>query len=268
MQNNFLHFTIRTVIAAATVALFSSPASGFAPGKVCEATGICGQAQAIDDEQMAGVAGKFTIAGEVVGMNLIMTSSWQAANGQRLDAAAGLSVALPGSGHAQAHFSTRASATDPQNSQNQPNQPLGSTGIVSHGSGLQSIAGVAQVIQVAGNGNDASNRASVNVTTNNVVASGGNEQLKASYAASNGAEAAVSIANNGVSLRLTMPAVGSAQQQVNMAGMGSIHQNIQIAASRQQVVNQMQLQLQLLPYSNAVLASQGLSHSLNMLRGR
>jgi hypothetical protein len=53
-----------------------------------------------------------------------------------------------------------------------------------------------------------------------------------------------------------------------MAGMGSIQQNIQIAASRQQVVNQMQLQLQLLPYSNAALASQGLSQSLNMLRGR
>ncbi|HEV7618453.1 MAG TPA: hypothetical protein VGO51_10175 [Burkholderiaceae bacterium] len=265
MQNNFLRFPIRTVIATATVALFSGPASGFAPGEVCAATGICGLAQAIDDEQMAGVAGKFTIAGEVVGMNLIMTSSWQAANGQRLDAAAALSVALPNSGHAQAHFSASASATDPQNSEN---PPPGSTGIVSQGSGLQSIAGVAQVIQVAGDGNGASNRASVQATTNNVVASGGNEQLKASYVASNGAEAVVSIANNGVSLRLTVPAVGNAQQQVNMAGMGSIQQNIQIAASRQQVVNQMQLQLQLLPYSNAVLASQGLSQSLNMLRGR
>jgi hypothetical protein len=265
MQNIFFRFPIRTAIAAATVALFSSSASGVTPIKVCHASGLCGVAQVISDEQMAGVAGKFTIAGEVVGMNLTMTSSWQAANGQRLDASASMSVALPASGNAHAHFSTQASATEPQDSGAPSNTP---TGTVSQGRGVQNVAGVSQVIQVAGNGNGASNHASIHVTTENLAANSGNGQLHASYAASNGAAAKVDIANNAVSLRLTMPAAGSAQQQINAAGMGNIHQNIQIATSGQQVVNQMHLQLQLQPYSNAILASQGLSNSLNMMRGR
>jgi hypothetical protein len=265
MRNIFSRFPIRTAIAAATVALFSSPASGGIPIKVCHANGMCGVAHAIDDEQMAGVAGKFTIAGEVVGMNLTMTSSWQAANGQRLDASASMSVALPASGNAHAHFSTQASVTEPQDSGISPNAP---TGTVSQGRGVQNVAGVSQVIQVAGNSNGASNRASIHVTTENLAANSGNGQLHASYAASNGAEAMVNIANNAVSLRLTMPAAGSAQQHINAIGMGNLHQNIQIAANRQQVVNQMHLQLQLQPYSSAILASQGLSHSLHMMRGR
>ena len=265
MHTIFLRFPLWSAIAAATVALFSSHANSATPLKVCHASGTCGVAHAIDDEQMAGVAGKFTIAGEVVGMNLRMASSWQAANGQRLDASASMSVTLPASGNAHAHFSTQASATDPQNS-GVPS--YASTGTVSQGTGVQNVAGVSQVIQVAGNANGASNRASIHVTTGNVVASDGNGRLNAFYGAPNGAQASVDIANNGVSLRLTMPAGGSAQQQINMAGMGNIHQNIQIAASRQEVMNQLHLQLQMRPHSAAVIASQGLSQALNMLRGR
>lgn len=265
MHHVLFRFPVQSAIAAAGIAFFPGTASSFAPIELCDTSGLCGVVQAIDDEQMAGVAGKFTIAGEMVGMNLTVTSSWQAANGQRLDAAANVSIALPASGNAQAHFDTQASATNPQN----PNAPSAShSGFVSYGSGLQRVDGVAQVIQVAGNGNGASNRASIHVTADDIAPAGGNGQLQASYAASNGAEALVNIANNGVSLRLTMPEVGSARQQVNLAGMGNIHQTIQIAGSRQQVINQMHLQLQMLPYSNAALASQGLSQALNMLRGR
>jgi hypothetical protein len=256
-------FRRRTAIAMA-VAFMCGPAIA-TPIKVCDASGPCGLVQAIDDAQLADVAGKFTIAGEVVGMSLHMTSSWQSANGQRLDGAASVSIALPNSGQAQAHFSSHAGGTDPQN------PAMASTGAnqsVSHGSGLQSIAGVAQVIQVAGDGNGALNRASVRVTTDSAAAGGGNGRLNASYAASNGAQASVNIGDNGVAMRLTMPGAGIAQQQINMAGSGSIHQNIQVAANQQQVVNQMHLQLQIQPYNNAVVASQGLAQALNMLRGR
>jgi hypothetical protein len=265
MQNFFFRFPSRAAIAVATVVLFSSPASGATSINICHASGMCGVARAISDEQLADVAGKFTIAGEVVGMNLTMTSSWQAANGQRLDASASMSVALPASGNTHAHFSTQASVTEPQISGAPANVP---TGTVSQGSGVQNVAGVSQVIQVAGNGNGASNRASVHVTTENLAANSGNGRLHASYAASNGAQASVDIGNNAVSLRLAMPAAGSAQQQINGTGMGNLHQNIQIAANGQQVINQMHLQLQLQPYSNAFLTSQGLSNSFNMIRGR
>jgi hypothetical protein len=265
MYDRLIGFPARTMAAAAIAALFCNPAGAFVPAKACDEIGICGSAQAIDDEQMAHVAGKFTIAGTVVGMNLAMTSTWQAANGQRLEGRANLSVALPGSGQAHAQFHAQANVTDPDHSDG---LLRGAAATVIPSAGLQSIAGVGQVIQVAGDGNGTLNRAAISVSADSIAADSGNGQLSASRSAANGAEATVHIVDNSVSLSLRMPGAGSAQQQINMAGMGNIQQHIQIAADRQQVMNQMQLQLQIQPYGAAASASQGLSQALNMLRGR
>jgi hypothetical protein len=254
-----------TALAALmSAALLCVPAHAAHALKVCTADGACGHAQTIDDMQMAAVAGKYTIAGEVVGMNLTMASSWQAANGQNLEGKATLSIALPGSGHAQAHYGTQVSATEPQ----ETTAAINSAGTVSTGSGLHSINGVSQVIQIAGDGNGAANRAQVEVTTAPISTVAGNGQLNASYHAANGAQASAAISGNRVSLQLTMPGAGVVQQQVNAASLGNIQQNIQFAADRQQAMNQLQLQLQIRPPSNALLASSGVAQALNMLRGK
>jgi hypothetical protein len=241
------------------------PASAAHALTVCAADGRCGRVQAIDDMQMAAVAGKYTVAGEVVGMNLTMASSWQSANGQNLEGKAMLSIALPQSGHAQARYGTQVSATDPQ----QTSASTGDApGTVSTGSGLQGINGVSQVIQIAGDNNGAANHAQVNVTTAPIGTLTGNGQLNASYRAANGAQASAAITGNGVSLRLTMPGAGIAGQQINAGNLANIQQNIQFAADRQQVMNQLQLQLQIQPPSGALLASSGVGQALNMLRGK
>jgi hypothetical protein len=251
--------------ALMSAALLCLPAHAAHALKVCTADGACGHAQAVDDMQMAAVAGKYTIAGEVVGMNLTMASSWQAANGQNLEGKAMLSIALPGSGHAHAHYGTQVSATDPRET---TAGAIHSAGPVSTGAGLHSINGVSQVIQIAGDGNGAANRAQVEVTTAPIGTVAGNGQLNASYHAANGAQASAAISGNRVSLQLTMPGAGVVQQQVNAASLGNIQQNIQFAANRQQAMNQLQLQLQIRPPSNALLASSGVGQALNMLRGK
>jgi hypothetical protein len=78
----------------------------------------------------------------------------------------------------------------------------------------------------------------------------------------------VAIANNGAVLRIEMPNVGVLEQQVNGASSGNIQQRIQIAANRQQVFNQLQLQVQVMPLNPAMQAAQGLTRAINMLRGR
>jgi hypothetical protein len=255
-----------TALAALmSAALLCLPAYAGHALKVCTVDGVCGHAQAIDEMQMAAVAGKYTIAGEVVGMNLTMASSWQTANGQNLEGKAMLSIALPGSGHAQAHYGTQVSATHPQATTASTGN---SAGTVSTGSGLHSINGVSQVIQIAGDGNGAANRAQVEVTTAPIGNLAGNGQLNASYQAANGALASAAISGNRVSLQLAMPGTGVVQQQVNAASLGNIQQNIQFAADRQQAMNQLQLQLQIRPPSNAMLASSGVGQALNMLHGK
>jgi hypothetical protein len=262
------HPVHRASLALATLlsaALFSIPACAEHALRVCSANGQCGQAQPINELQLAGVAGKYTIAGDVVGMNLTMASSWQAANGQNLEGKATLSIALPGSGAAQITVGTHASASDPQNTATGSIMP---SGTVSAGAGLQGIEGVSQVIQIAGDGNGAVNRAQVNVTTAPIGTTPGNGQTNASWQAANGAQASAAIGANGVSLQLTMPGAGTVRQQINAASLGSIQQNIQFVGDRQQVMNQLQLQLQIRPPSNALLASSGVAQALNMLRGK
>lgn len=230
------------------------------PLRVCGNDGRCGQARPLELGEMAGLTGKFAVAGEVVGMNLLMTSSWQGQNGQQLQGRAGVSIGLPGSASPHAYYSAEASATEVQ-----APGTIGGTGNVLGGEGLRNLDGASQVIQVAGDGNVASNVAAVDVVRTPLAPSlPAGDVRSASAVAANGATAAVDITNSHVSVQLRIPDLGSVQQQVG----GNIHQGIQLAADRQVTSNQMQLQLQVQAQSAAALASQGVESSLNMLRGR
>lgn len=231
---------------------------------VCGSTGGCGSVRSVDDDQLASVAGKFTIAGEVVGMSLTMTSSWQSANGQRLEATAGMTLSLPASGRAAASVHAHADGT--QASAGKATAPAGRQ--VYQGQGLHSVNGVTQVIQVAGDDNDAINRAAVRVSGDAITHAGGNGRTQASFVAANGARAEVSIARNGAGISLTLPDAGSARQQVNMAGTGPVHQGIQIAADGQMASNALQLQLQTRQPGHLATSALGVQRSLDMLRGR
>jgi len=254
------------IATVAIAALFSITAHAAMPVKVCAAGNLCGEAQEIDDEQMAGVAGKFTIAGDVVGMNLIMASSWQAPNGQKLDGKASLSIGLPSAGKA-GYYTTQVSATGTE-AANQSTSS-GATGSVSGGGSVQNVNGVAQVIQVAGDGNAALNNTSIKVTTEKLTPIVGNGLSSASYTAANGAQAEVSIQNNSALLQLRMPEnTGFSMQSMNANGSGNIYQGIKIAANNQQIFNQLQLQVQIKPLTSSAQIAQGFMQSINMLRGR
>src|SRR5690606_31060363 len=112
---------------------------------------------------LAAVAGKFTLAGQIVGMRLDMASSWQATNGERLEAAAGIEIALPGSGHDGIRFDARAAAIEGKDGTG-ASADRAATGTVHLGHGLRSVRGIGQVIQVAGDANDAANHARIHIT--------------------------------------------------------------------------------------------------------
>ena len=257
-----------TVFSIAVISgLFSAHATASSVLKICTERGLCGEAETVTDAQLADVAGKFTVAGDVVGMQLIMLSSWQAANGQKLEGAATVAIGLPGDGR-PGHISTQANATG--TSAPELAGPANRYNTVTGSAALANMNGMSQVIQVAGNGNDASNRAAIEVTSANlIVPTGGNSSSAAEYKATDGSLAQVDIANNSVSIQLKMPnGSGTAQQNANVANNGSIHQAIQIAASNQYAVNQMLLQIQVRPTTNFGLAEQGLSHALSTLLSR
>lgn len=263
VQKRFHHLALPYTFGIASAFLMLEPAAAHTAFKVCGADKICRVAEAIGEEELARVAGKFTIAGEIVGMNLQVASAWQASNGQRLEASAGVSVTLPGSGRAGASFDAQASVTEAG-----PGSSPASTGTVQSGAGLQTVRGVTQVIQVAGDDNRVSNGAAIAVTSGQLPAMSGNGQLGATQAAGNGASANVRIVDNGIAVSLALPGAGNVQQQLNLAGSGNIQQQIQLAAHGHQITNHIQLQLQMQPVTAAAYATQGVGAALNMLRGR
>lgn len=252
------------LLAAAAMSVGTTHAATALALKICGAGGACGEAHVVDDSEMAEVAGKFTIAGQIVGMNLLMTSSWQAPNGQKLDGMAAVALRLPGDG-STGRLSTQASATGSDPTTQAPASATSNT--VTGGKGLDNVNGVSQAVQVAGNSNAAKNSAAVQVTTGALSDYAGNGTTTAAYRGANGAQATVDMSNNSVMLQLQTPD-GMARQSVNDANSGNIHQNIQIAANRQAVVNQLQLEVQVRPLTAMGLANQGLLQSVNALRGR
>ena len=253
-------------VSMAAISMFPLAANAGSLYKTCTAGGLCGAVETVSEAQMANVAGKFTVGGDVVGMRLMMLSSWQAANGQKLEAAATVAIRLPGHGH-PGYASTQASAggTGAPDIAGAANY----SGAVQGSAGLNSINGVSQVIQVAGDGNGASNRTAVEISSATLKVPTGSGLSGATYKASNGSEAQVDIARNSMTLLLTMPDNGgTAQQNLNLANSGGIHQSIQIASSNQNVFNQMKLQIQVRPATNFGMAEQGLYHALSALHGR
>ena len=197
-------------------------------------------------------------------MRLDMNSSWQASNGQRLEAAAGIEIALPGSGRAGARFDAQANAVNGAADDTR----TASEASVYLGQGLRSTRGIGQVIQVAGDSNGAANHAVIQVVQAPSAFGSANGQASAGANGADGVRASVEIGARGVFLDLTLPGAGNASQQVNIADSGAIRQHIQIAAHDQQVVNRMQLQLQVQPATRTAIAMHGMGNALNMLRVR
>lgn len=259
-------FTGRLASGLTLALLLALPGIGQANTlKVCSAQGSCGEAQLLDDEQLAAEAGKFTIAGDVVGMTINMLSSWQTGNGQHLQGKANVSITLPNGGNpAHSSIHTEASISGPQDA-----APTVTTGSVAGGSGIRNVNGVSQLVQIAGDGNGAVNSTGIDVSSTPAINSAAaNGAANATYTAANGAQASANVGSNGIRLTLSVPGAGLAQQQVNAAGLGNLQQSIQINANQQQIINQMQLQIQMRPLTGNQLAAQGFSNAINALRGK
>jgi len=260
-MNRFLFARIAPVAACAALLGTASTASASQPFRVCSSDGLCGHAQAVDEALLGTIVGRYTVAGQVVGMNLQMLSSWQAANGQKLEGKAGLSIALGHGGTPRVSVSAAASGAD---APDLPTALPASAGSISGGAGLQTVDGAVQLVQIAGDGNSAINRTQIGVGTTPLPALAANGASQASYLAANGASASAAITGSGMALRLQMPGMGVVQQQFNP----NVQQAIQFAGNGQQVLNQLQLQLQMQSPTRAALASAGVGQALNMLRGK
>ena len=223
----------------------------------------------ISDQVLSGVRGRFLAPGRIVRFGVEMVSTWQTRNGSAYQAGATLDVALDGK--AQVRFVPALTVTEPAAiAAASPAQ----TNVARGGAGLSSVSGVAQVIQVAGDGNQITNSATVTVTSTNPTGSAlpsapGPNQV--STVTSGGARLSAGISAQGMSVSIDIPAAGQALQQIKTSGAATGTGILQMAhstADLQRVQNRMNVFVQLAPdAASRSVARDNALHTLRTMRG-
>lgn len=127
----------------------------------CLAASLPAQAQAfkpieVKDQELSQLRGRYVMPGRIISFGVVMNSTWQNANGDRIGATASLQV-QQSTFKPQFYVSlTGENGTGTSTAQG--------TGIVTGGAGLGSGQGVIQVNRSAGDGNTTSNNFQVNVS--------------------------------------------------------------------------------------------------------
>ncbi|MBH3411752.1 MULTISPECIES: hypothetical protein [Pseudomonas] len=187
----------------------------------------------LKDQELANLRGRYVMPGRIVSFGIVMTSTWQNANGEVIGATSAMQVQqstlkpqfyvsmIDEKGTGSAHTST-------------------GTGTVSGGSGLNTTQGVTQVVRAAGDFNAANNNVDINVTKGNQApASQPQGQALAAGATlvgSNGA-GTLSVSSTGAGVQMNIVANGNQGNSVQSLGQGGLMQNTTLLGASNRVSN-------------------------------
>ncbi|MCZ7655223.1 MAG: hypothetical protein M5R42_14580 [Rhodocyclaceae bacterium] len=208
-----------TVVALLYALATFSPAAGSAVlGDLPPMDGLQ-NAEEVSDEILGNRRGKFVGGGKIVNFGVQMVSTWQNVQGQILSAAANLNVNIANATQPVVQFvphltiveATRRGASADHNYR--PN---------CHRQRRQQLNGVAQSIQIAGDGNRIGNDASISISSGPPPALPSGPATTgpqtASLTSSSGATVSASVQGNGIAVGITVPSIGQALQQIKGHG--------------------------------------------------
>lgn len=231
---------------------------------VCLAASLPTQAQTfkpieLKDQELATLRGRYVMPGRIISFGLVMTSTWQNANGEVIGATSSMQI--------------QQSTIKPQfyvsmiNEKGNGSASSQGTGTVIGGSGLNSTEGVTQVVRAAGDHNTAYNNVDINVTRAS-QAPATQQQGQALDAGStlvgaNGA-GALSVSSTGTGVQLNIVANNNQGSTVQRLAQGGLMQNTTLLGGGNQVSNLTSL--------NVVLRDNGptagsLNGNLDQLKG-
>lgn len=230
------------------------------PAHAAEADGRPGKGlQEIPDPELNLMRGRYTVGGNAVAwFGVTMISTWQTSTGQNLQGAMTLGMDFSKGSTPKISFSPSVNITV-------ANAPLPDSSTRSiDASGLQNVAGLVQSVQVAGDGNRASNGMQLNIRDGGSIPDGVGASIGAASARQGDASAAVSFDGSAAKVLLQIDGQGAVQQWMRS---GSVGQSIQLMADGQSAGNRLQIDLvrQSLP-DNAPL-TQNVAQAISLSRG-
>ncbi|WP_085678290.1 MULTISPECIES: hypothetical protein [unclassified Pseudomonas] len=215
----------------------------------------------LKDQELANLRGRYVMPGRIVSFGIVMSSTWQNANGEVIGATSTMQIQ-------QSTIKPQfyVSMIDEKGAGNSQASSTG-TGTVTGGSGLNTTEGVTQVVRAAGDFNMAHNNVDINVTKGN-QAPADQPQGQALAAGStllgaNGA-GSMSVSSSGTGVQMNIIASGNQGSSLQRLGQGGLMQNTTLLGSSNRVSNLTSLNVVL--RDNAPMAG-SVSANLEQLKG-
>ncbi|MDH1629137.1 hypothetical protein [Pseudomonas mosselii] len=204
---------------------------------ICLATALPIQAETfkpieLKDQELANLRGRYVLPGRIISFGVVMTSTWQNANGDVIGAKTSMQV--------------QQSTIKPQfyvsmiDEKGSGSSSAKGTGTVTGGSGLNTTVGVTQVVRAAGDNNTANNNVDINVTKANQAPEAPQQgQLLAAGSTLVGSNAAgsLSVSSSGTGVQLNVVANNNQGSTLQQIAQGGLMQNATLLGSGNQVSN-------------------------------
>ena len=231
---------------------------------VCLAASLPTQAQIfkpieLSDQELASLRGRYVMPGRIVSFGIVMTSTWQNANGQVIGATSSMQIQQT---TIQPQF--YVSMIDETGNGSTVTQ---GTGTVSGGNGLNTTQGVTQVVRAAGDNNSAYNNVNLNVQKGGQAPQMNNQgQVLAAGSTlthANGA-GALSISSTGAGVQLNIVANNNQGSIAQRLAQGGLMQNATLLGGGNQVNNLMSINVVL---RDNLRSTSSLNGNLDQLKG-
>ncbi|MCW8808763.1 MAG: hypothetical protein OQK79_11730 [Rhodanobacter sp.] len=235
------------------------PGDGMSPGS----SGM----EEISDAELANMRGRYTVNNNTVAwFGVKMISTWQTTSGQVLQSTLALNMDFSTS-DIQPKITFEPSVTITNINAPLPPTANGSISRSVDGTGLANVGGVRQSVQVAGDGNQASNVTRLTVSDSGAAPPpnpGGGGATGIATATSNGATAVASFDGQNAHVLLTIVGQGAVEQWIRS---GSVGQSVQLTADRQWVRNRMEIDLVRQSLAANAQLAQNVAQAIQLARG-
>lgn len=216
----------------------------------------------VKDSELSTLRGRFVMPGRIISFGVVMSTTWQNANGDVLGARTNLQVqstTITPQFYVQT-IDTKGTGTN-NLAQNQ------GTGVVTGGAGLTTTQGVTQSVRAAGDNNTAYNNVDVNVTQANAVAAStpqGQALAPGSTITGSNGAGSLTVASTGNGVQMSIQANNNQGTTTQSLGQGGLSQLTTLLGGSNQVSNLTQLNVVM---RNNLQAGGSIDAGLSQLKG-
>lgn len=228
----------------------------------------------VPNERLSKMRGRFFAPSAIVEFGVQMVSQWQTSQGEILTAAATLRINL-NSGNSEPTVTFAPHLTIVEPGSDWPSSQAAAPSFANGGEGTERVAGVAQVIQVAGDGNSIHNRAAVTITgqaPTHTLPAGDSGPVEETATSSLGSVVRASLGAGEMAVAI-QSAGGVVSQKVRGTDSDGIRtasgivQRAQVAGDLHRIQNLLNVVMYTTPQSTIAMPASGMREALSRLHG-